>query len=185
MKLTAYKTLVRPILEYGSIVWNPLQKNVCLALEKIQNRAIRFIYTKYSRHDSVTALRIESGIPTLACRRKIACLKFLYLIYYDLTKLTKSDYLGPPWRRSSRTNHVKCIRPIISRCNTLKCSFFPSTVELWNSLPADIVCSQSVAAFVSALELHLESLSQPWVRCIVCCQTFRTLSIYAFSVLVL
>ena len=47
----AYKTLVRPVLKYGSSVWG-LQAE----LEKVQNRAARFVTRSYTREEgSMTA----------------------------------------------------------------------------------------------------------------------------------
>ena len=46
MKEAAYKGLVRPVLEYGSSVWDPhhvLQEE----LENVQNRAARFVTENY------------------------------------------------------------------------------------------------------------------------------------------
>ena len=39
MKEAAYKGMVRPILEYGSSVWDPHPDKLQEELEKVQNRA--------------------------------------------------------------------------------------------------------------------------------------------------
>ena len=39
----AYKGLVRPILEYGSSVWDPHYEGLIDDLEKVQKRAARFV----------------------------------------------------------------------------------------------------------------------------------------------
>ena len=44
----AYKGLVRPILEYGSSVWDPHYEGLIDDLEKVQNRAAWFVTRNYT-----------------------------------------------------------------------------------------------------------------------------------------
>ena len=57
-KRTAYIALVRAVLEYGAIVWDPYHRGDIDKLEQIQHRAARFITGDYrSRHPgSVTTM---------------------------------------------------------------------------------------------------------------------------------
>ncbi|KAK3089266.1 hypothetical protein FSP39_002210 [Pinctada imbricata] len=48
---TAYISLVRSIMEYGATIWNPYLKGDIDKLEKIQNRAIRFIKKDYKSRE--------------------------------------------------------------------------------------------------------------------------------------
>ena len=47
VKEAAYKGMVRPILEYGSSVWDPHPDKLKKELEKVQNRAARFVTRNY------------------------------------------------------------------------------------------------------------------------------------------
>ena len=47
VKESAYKGLVRPVLEYGSSVWNPSSILLQEELEKVQKRAARFVTGNY------------------------------------------------------------------------------------------------------------------------------------------
>ena len=49
IKEAAYKGLVHPITEYGSLVWDPYTLGLQEKLEKVQNRAARFVTTNYTR----------------------------------------------------------------------------------------------------------------------------------------
>ena len=48
MKEAAYKSLVRPILEYGSTVLDPHCNDLNIELENVQKRAARFVTRNYS-----------------------------------------------------------------------------------------------------------------------------------------
>jgi hypothetical protein len=48
VKLQAYTGLVRPILEYASTAWHPLQSYLQEKLEKVHKRAARFITSNYN-----------------------------------------------------------------------------------------------------------------------------------------
>ena len=62
MKEAAYKGLVRPVLEYGSSVWDPHTHCLREELEKVQNRAARFVTGNYVFETSLNKRRKDSRL---------------------------------------------------------------------------------------------------------------------------
>lgn len=54
LRKTAYLTCVRPVLDYACAVWDPSQVTLIDEVEKIQNRAARFVLGQYKRGESCT-----------------------------------------------------------------------------------------------------------------------------------
>lgn len=71
----AYNALVRPILEYGCSAWDPYLAKDIRQLEKVQNRAIRFIF-RLKGHVSISQIREDTNIKSLKDRRKNLRLNF-------------------------------------------------------------------------------------------------------------
>lgn len=69
IKLVAYKTFIRPVLEYANAVWSPHQKCLKKKVERIQRISARFICSKYRRTDSVTQMIQQCELETLEMRR--------------------------------------------------------------------------------------------------------------------
>lgn len=63
LKLTLYKTLVRPKIEYAYAIYNSSQCEFSLTLEATQDPSARFILPNYSRHSSVTAIKNTLNLP--------------------------------------------------------------------------------------------------------------------------
>ena len=63
-KRIAYTALVRPILEYGAVCWDPYREGQVSALNRVQKRAARFA-------NNIN----ETGWETVAQRRLIALFK--------------------------------------------------------------------------------------------------------------
>ena len=70
VKSDAYTTLVRPILEYATQVWDPHQQNLIYKLEMVQGRAARWVQSDYSFKSSVTTMLDNLNWTTLEQRRE-------------------------------------------------------------------------------------------------------------------
>ena len=71
VKEAAYKGMVRPILEYGSSVWDPHPDKLQKELEKVQNRAARFVTRNYVYETgSMTGILGQLKWESLKKRRK-------------------------------------------------------------------------------------------------------------------
>ena len=90
-----YKTLVRPIMEYASCVWDPNTNTNINKLEMVQRRAARFVKGDYDMTSSVTTIPNELGWDTLQERRQHAKATMFYRIQLFHTILWNSQNYHP------------------------------------------------------------------------------------------
>ena len=84
--ITLYKTLVRPILEYAAVIWDPTSKSASNSLESVQHFALKLSSKSWSSNYS--SLLTSFKIPTLLHRRK--CAK---IIVIHKSKSGEGDYV--------------------------------------------------------------------------------------------
>ena len=145
-KHLAYTTLVRPILEYASIIWDPHTASNINKLETVQRRSARHIMHNYSRHASVTTMLQHLDLPTLQQRRQHSKIIMLYRITHKLASIPTATYIAPSTRN---TQHY--ILPY-ARTHVFKTSFFPSTIKIWNNLQPVITNSTTIPQLRQALQ---------------------------------
>ena len=104
VKEAAYKGMVRPILEYGSSVWDPHPDKLRKELEKVQNRAARFV-TRNNDYEtgSMTGILGQLKWESLKKRRKDNRLILLYKGLKGKAKIPTDDLI--PKTRRGRNQH--------------------------------------------------------------------------------
>ena len=104
VKEAAYKGMVRPILEYGSSVWDPHPDKLQVELEKVQNLPARFVTRNYVYETgSMTGILGQLKWESLKKRRKDHRLILLYKGLKGKARIPTDDLI--PKTRRGRNQH--------------------------------------------------------------------------------
>jgi len=149
-----FTTFVRPMLEYGTVIWSPyLLKDIDM-IENVQRKFTKRIshMFEYSYPDRLRILGMES----LEYRRLIFDLEMTYKLMHNHIPLKFDDFFSFAPVTSTRSN---CRRLTLPSRMTVTCeNFFSNRVpRVWNSLPDDVVLSPNIRTFRNRLKtLNLE-----------------------------
>ena len=146
VKEMAYKTLVRPQVEYASPVWSPHTKENIDKIEMTQRRAARWVKNKFSTYDSVTDMLSELGWRSLECRRIDARMIMFYKLVYGYVAIDLPTYFERPLRYT-RHMHPLSFRQIHTTARYYQHSFYPASIVLWNRLPSEVVLLEDLDSF--------------------------------------
>ena len=149
VKQQCYESYVRPIIEYGSTVWDPHQIGEIKKLEKIQRGAARFVTNQYDYNTSVSKILQRLDWVPLEERRARSKMILIKRAELDLVKIPTED-LQFKQNNTRRAAHSYVLPR--SRTNSHLHSFFPSSVRLWNKLPNDIKDIENIDTFKLKLQ---------------------------------
>jgi hypothetical protein len=158
VKAQAYTTLVRPVLEYASTVWDPYTLQQIYALERVQRQAARFVTGDYSSRDpgSVTRMLQQLQWDTLEERRARSRSIMLYRILNNLVEVPLHQYIQINTTRT-RGSCAHSIQQKSTRVDAYKYSFLPRTIVTWNFLPPELRSQPTVESF----RHHILTISMP------------------------
>jgi hypothetical protein len=147
--MKAFKTYVRPMLEYGTTTWSPYLKQDKTTLDSVQRfftrkvcQRCRIPYTSYE--DRLLKLNTRS----LEYRRLEFDLLFLYKMLNSLIDIKTTDFFSFFDIHYNMRSHTKRIRSKLPQKNEKQRNFFCNRcVPIWNSLPSEIVTSPTYSAF--------------------------------------
>ena len=154
MFVQLFKALVRPIVEYGNSAWHPYQKELQQEIEDVQRRATKLLGHLKDKpyHERLAALKL----PSLEHRRKrgamIDCYKYVHEIYRtnrpQFKQFTAKNVRGHSLKLAKNHHRLQ-----------IRGNFFSERViNVWNSLPDNVVTAPTVNTFKSRLDSHWKNL---------------------------
>ena len=152
--MLCYLTLLRPIMEYASIIWDPHTQANINRLEMVQRCYARFVFHDYQRTSSATEMLNKLGWPTLQECRAQAKVYMMYSIKNSFVDIP-SSILPAPLNTRTRRGHSQMLYIPHARTLTYQRSFIPDAARLWNSLPDRIINCTSPLNFKEEVQ-HLQ-----------------------------
>ena len=156
---TMYFSFIRPILEYGDVIWDNCFNYEKFEIEKIQIEAGRIV-TGATKSCPKTKILEETGWDSLETRRY----KHRMLTFYKMVNGHTPSYLQlivPPSvhqvsQRNLRNNQNLTVPR--ARSNMYNNSFIPQATREWNLLPNEAKNCTSIYAFKKFLDRNMKTV---------------------------
>ena len=153
IKEKCFKTLVKPILEYGCPVWDPHQKDQIENLERVQKNAARYILNDYTFVKGQTNSNRETlGWITQQEQRARIKVTTFYKGINGLIDIPTNQYQQNELTKTTRQSGYQNFKIPTSNVNRHLHSFFPSTIRVWNRLSDNIKIESNIESFKNALQ---------------------------------
>ena len=151
--------MIRPIIEYGDLLYDNTTLKNKLKLDNIQRKAAITCTGAYRHTESRTLLH-ELAWQPLSTRRTNHKLIQLYKIINGIYPQYLLDLISPRQNDLYNLRNQHRFNTNIRRTEISNKSFFPSSLRLWNSQPFAITSSVSVLQLKSKLDKNKPKLSR-------------------------
>ena len=130
-----FKTLVRPHLEYGNIVWGPFNRMDQKLVERVQRRATKKVPDL--RHLPYQHRLQALGLPSLYYRRRRGDMIAVYQVLHGGLDLDPLSFFDRTLARDTRGHPWRLTKPR-AETRVRRNAFAVRVINDWNSLPAAV-----------------------------------------------
>ena len=109
--LCLYKSLIRPHLEYGNIIWYPLLKRQSAIVERVQRRATKMIGEL--KNLSYKERLIKLRLPSLKARRVRGDLIYVYKIINNIVNISSNKFWQSLHPKTEKIGNFPCTEKYI------------------------------------------------------------------------
>ena len=146
-----FKTLVRPHLEYGNIVWGPFNRADEKLVERVQRRATKLVQDVRTL-PYPERLRLLD-LPSLYYRRRRGDMIMVYQILHGGVDLDPEVFFSVAARVPTRGHPWKLQKPR-AESRVRRNALGVRVINYWNALPEHVVTAATLNQFKSALDMH-------------------------------
>ena len=140
-----YNSFIQCNFNYCPVVYNTYSMQLCRKLEKIQERALRFVFNDFSC--TYRELLDKAEKPSLIQMRAQATVEQVYKVINNQAPPMPSDFFKKYITPYSTRRAERLIMPSYNTVTYGKNSFRYIGSQLWNLLPNEIVKSKDIFEF--------------------------------------
>ena len=147
-----FKTMIRPILEYGGCVWGPVFCGDQDRVERVQRRATKMVAA--IRHLPYQERLKRLKLPSMSYRRTRGDMIMVHQLHTGKIRIDPSKFFEPAPAHANTRGHCKKLMVPTSNKASRQRFFSVRVIQAWNSLPEEVVTAGSTNSFKNILDNH-------------------------------